>query len=680
MELVHENMTISLKKFILASLAVIAAGCQIESIPVTPAVEDAVEYSAVSESYDSMTKTSMAGLEVVWSENDEVAVFQGNNRADKFGVTAESVGDTQAKLSLVQDVTDGDQIAANIAYYPYTSDLMLVENRESIESGNEILMVPDGSYSLLGVVLPTTQFYAEDSFGNGVFPMVAVTDGLEDKSFKMKNILGAIKFQITGDKEVKSVTISTRPTLVDNAYKYNSIAGTAQSVKFSPVSDPVVYMNADEPSATSVILDCGEGVALDPSVPTDFIISLVPTVFESGFIVTVVDTDGLSYQITATARNEVQRSKVLVMPEIDLDDMTPVLEVTAEPDFTDADIELEVLVEDAFGFYGIFAPKKVWEIYETAFVDPSLVQGLFDGRFEGDGLPCNYYFDTTYEGKLSHFGLDPDLADDEYCNAVYPNSSYYLIIVPEVDGKEEYTLNDFILYEVETLSLETGANIKLPNYTVAEDYFSTDVHFSSSKDISMVMYKVFDAEDELPTSENYLDFIRETVDYSPTNGFTITVANKPGVLPGASYKVGVVLADSKNRTSFYIIDVNTKAIPYDENLSVEISEPVYTKQGNKVSATVTCPDGASKLYYLINHQMNIGEYTAAEYIAGALEGNSEMKVIELTGNTDSVEVSGTAVDNMRRDVTQYVHAFVLMDSGKVSHIMTSNGVLAPKLF
>ena len=77
-------------------------------------------------------------------------------------------------------------------------------------------------------------------------------------------------------------------------------------MKFSPVSDPVIYMNADEPSATSVTLDCGEGVALSPSEPTDFIISLVPTVFESGFTVTVVDTDGVSYQMTATAENEIQ--------------------------------------------------------------------------------------------------------------------------------------------------------------------------------------------------------------------------------------------------------------------------------------------------------------------------------------------------------------------------------------
>jgi hypothetical protein len=239
---------------------------------------------------------------------------------------------------------------------------MLVENREMVEQGDDILMVLDGSYSLMGLDIPATQKYAAGSFANGAFPMVAVTNDLEDAFFEMKNVLGAIKLQITGDKSVKSITIS------GNAFE--AIAGTAQSVNFSPDGDPVVLMGSDEASATAVTLDCGEGVELSSSAATDFVISLVPTVFESGFTVTLVDTDGISYQMEATAENEVQRSKVLVMPEIDLDDMIPILEVVTEADFTDVDIQMELLVEDAIGFYGVFAPKKIWEIYSSAFVDP----------------------------------------------------------------------------------------------------------------------------------------------------------------------------------------------------------------------------------------------------------------------------------------------------------------------
>lgn len=666
-------MTLGLKKsiLVLASFAVIAAGCQIESISEAPVLEEAVEFSAASESYGPATKTSMSGLNVVWSENDELAVFRGNNIADRFEVTAESVGDTYAKLNLAEEVSDGDQISANVACYPYSSDLMLVENMDAVVDGNNILMLPDGTYSLMGFVFPTTQTYTAGSFANGAFPMVAVTTGVDDRSFEMKNILGALKLQLTGKNTVKSITVSGN--------NYESIAGPAQSVRFAADSEPVVHMSADEPSATSVTLDCGEGVDLNSSSATDFVITLVPTVFEYGFKVTVVDTDGMAYQIVATAENEIQRSKVLVMPEIDMDDMTPVLEVVTDPGFTDVDIEMELLVEDAVGFYGIFAPKNIWEIYANAFIDPTLVDGLFTGGFEDAGLPCIEYFDTYYEGKLSHFGLDPYLVDDEYCNAVYPNSSYYLVIVPIFDDKDEYTLNDFIPYEVQTLSLEKGGNVKLPNYTVAEGYLSSKVSFDPSDDISMVMYRIYDADAELPTEENYLNHITETADYSSQTGFEIEVISAPGVLPGAAYKVCVVLADASNKTSLYTVDVKTKELPYDESVTFEISDPVYTKNSNRVSSTVTYPDGAVKLYYVINHQMIIDDYNEAVYVSEALlNSSSTMKSIDLAGKSNPVRISGTAEDNLSRDVMHYAHVFVLMNDGKVSHLVTSNGVLAEK--
>ncbi len=668
MGLICKNMTESLKKsvLVLASFAVIAAGCQIESISESPVLEEAGEYCAASESYYPVTKTSMSGLDVVWSENDELAVFRGNNRADRFEVTAESVGDTYAKLNLTEDISEGDQISANVAYYPYSSDLMLVENRDMVEDGDNILMVPDGTYSLMGLVFPTTQKYTAGSFANGAFPMVAVTTGVGDKSFAMKNILGAIKLQLTGRCSVKSITVSGN--------NFESVAGSAQSVRFSADGNPIVNMSADEPSATSVTLDCGEGVELSSSSATDFVISLVPTVFEYGFTVTVVDTDGMSYQIVATAENEIQRSKVLVMPEIDMDDMTPVLEVVTDPGFTDVDIEMELLVEDAVGFYGIFAPKKTWEIYSSAFVDPSLVEGLFNGQFASEGLPCVEYFDTIYEGKLSHFGLDPYLVDDEYCNDVCPNSSYYLVIVPIFDDKDEYTLNDFILYEVQTLSLEKGGSVKLPNYTIKEGYFRSEVHFEPSKDINMVMYAVLNADDELPTEENYLDVVKETADYSSKDGFTINVVPTPGVLPGAAYKLCVVLGDSKNRTSFHTLDVNTKAIPYDETATVTVTAPTFTKAGAVFSAFVTYPEKAVKLYYVVEDHM-LNEYGAAELMAGVLDGTSSaMTEVDLAGKANPFEISTKAKVNFARAVENVAHLFVLLENGKVSPLVTSETV------
>ena len=332
------------------------------------------------------------------------------------------------------------------------------------------------------------------------------------------------------------------------------------------------------------------------------------------------------------------------------------------------------MLEDATGFYGIFAPKKTWEIYANAFIDPSLVEGLFNNGFESEGLPCIEYFDTYYEGKLSHFGLDPYLADDEYCNDVCPNSSYYLVIVPIFDDKDEYTLNDFILYEVQTLSLEKGGSVKLPNYTIKEGYFRSEVHFEPSKDINMVMYAVLNADDELPTEENYLDVVKETVDYSSKDGFTINVVPAPGVLPGAAYKLCVVLGDSKNRTSFHTLDVNTKAIPYDETATVTVSTPTFTKTGAVFSAFVTYPEKAVKLYYVVEDHM-LNDFGAAELMAGVLDGTSSaMTEVDLAGKANPFEISTKAKLNIARPVENVAHLCVLLEKGKVSPLVTSESV------
>jgi hypothetical protein len=62
----------------LASLAAIAVGCQVETMTEPAYVEKAVVYEAETESYTPATKTAMSGLDVVWSEGDNVAIFRGD--------------------------------------------------------------------------------------------------------------------------------------------------------------------------------------------------------------------------------------------------------------------------------------------------------------------------------------------------------------------------------------------------------------------------------------------------------------------------------------------------------------------------------------------------------------------------------------------------------------------------
>ena len=109
---------------VLASFAAIAVGCQVEKMDELPLVDNSVVYTASTEAYAPSTKTAMDGLDVVWSENDYLAVFQGNVLADKF-VVSDGVGTTSGNFTLDTEGEDYTPMDFNLAVYPYADNLMV---------------------------------------------------------------------------------------------------------------------------------------------------------------------------------------------------------------------------------------------------------------------------------------------------------------------------------------------------------------------------------------------------------------------------------------------------------------------------------------------------------------------------------------------------------------------------
>ena len=134
--------------------------------------------------------------------------------------------------------------------------------------------------------------------------MAAITD-IDSYSLSFRNLLGAIKLQLTGTESVKSVKIKGK--------NGERLSGEATITVYSDGLPPMINMS-DE-NGTSVTLDCGEGVQLNESEATTFIIALPPVTFENGFLVQVYGTDGkITQELEAASSNEIVRSKMLVMP------------------------------------------------------------------------------------------------------------------------------------------------------------------------------------------------------------------------------------------------------------------------------------------------------------------------------------------------------------------------------
>ena len=300
-------------------MAAIAAACQQEELVPEMPQASSEDYTASVESFESQTKTSMTSEKyVVWSQNDRLAIFQGSTLADEYKVTDASVGNANGTFSIVNDASDingdfsaGTELPCNVAIYPYATGLTLT---------GAALEDEGTAYKVEGVVLPAEQTYAESSFANGAFPMVAVTETLSDHNLKFKNVLGALKLRLKGTQTVKSITVKGRNN--------EKLSGAATVTAYANNLAPAITMTATDEASKSVTLNCGEGVQLSEGAATDFIIALPPVLFTNGFTVTVTADESETYTITADVANTVLRSSILTMPAIILGD---------EPENGDAD-------------------------------------------------------------------------------------------------------------------------------------------------------------------------------------------------------------------------------------------------------------------------------------------------------------------------------------------------------
>lgn len=297
----------NMKRFIfgLAFLATMFAGCQTEPMN-EPLITGSAAFEALTEVFVPQTKTSMTqDKQVVWSQNDRLAIFQGCTVADEFLITDSSDGKTSADFNIVSDNSEvngsfsaGTEVPCNVAIYPYADGLSL--SGASIDGGT--------SYKIEGVVLPKVQNNVAGSFANGAFPMIAVTETLSDHTLRFKNVLGAIKLQLKGTQKVASITLEGKNN--------EKLSGVAVVTAYTDETKPAITMA--QSASTSVTLDCGSGVQLNESAATEFIIALPPVLFSNGFTVTVTDSESQTYTVETDKANTVLRSSLLVMPAFKL--------------------------------------------------------------------------------------------------------------------------------------------------------------------------------------------------------------------------------------------------------------------------------------------------------------------------------------------------------------------------
>ena len=275
----------------LMTILTILNACQKNEVSVS--LPEEVTIHATIEDKDA-TKTIMdESNNILWSVNDQIIAFMKSSYGYKYQVKPSFVGKSFADFSMVSsgnssDLSAGNEWKHNVVYYPYS------ENIECLKSG--------ANYAL-EVNLPAEQTYVPDSFANGSMAMVAIS---ENNNITFRNVLGGFKLQLKGTQKVASIKIEGKNN--------EKLAGAATVTAYTDETKPAITMASG--ASTSVTLNCGEGVQLNESSATEFIISLPPVLFSQGFIVKVTDSSEETYTVETDKANTVLRSSILIMPPV----------------------------------------------------------------------------------------------------------------------------------------------------------------------------------------------------------------------------------------------------------------------------------------------------------------------------------------------------------------------------
>lgn len=292
------------KRFTYSILAIMAlVGCQvkeleseiIKELEVLPAKESKPFVAIIEDNgVGGETKTTLDNSgNVLWKQGDQVSIFAGSTVNECYQVTDESEGKTSASLNKIPDggFVAGTNIDNNVAFYPYISSAVIAK------SGS--------NYVISGIELPASQSYVDGSFGNGAFPMAAITSTPEEMNLTFKNVLGGLKLQLKGTATIASISITGNNDEI--------LCGDAEVTVPTEGTPSINLTNA---AAKMVTLNCGAGVTLDSETATSFIIALPPMTMTGGFTVVVTDTEGKEMEIKSTRSQTITRSSLLKMPAV----------------------------------------------------------------------------------------------------------------------------------------------------------------------------------------------------------------------------------------------------------------------------------------------------------------------------------------------------------------------------
>ena len=203
--------------------------------------------------------------------------------------------------------------------------------------------------------------------------------------------------------------------------------------------------------------------------------------------------------------------------------------------------------------------------------------------------------ELNFSGSLATF-------PGAYFEAVYPNTTYLVYVLPLEEGKSEgeYAFSDIKTFAYTTPNIEAGGSATLSFEAVSTTYTNIEVEITGSDNTELI-YSMFVEEFEIAdykTEEELLEFlIQYNTAYNTMAVGKNATAYISSMAPGASAYVCAMAVDSEGKYSkLYKQEFKTKSLNYNETLKVVIDEASCKTDITTASIKVSTTGGTAVSY------------------------------------------------------------------------------------
>ena len=381
-------------------LAALALSCvnNIQEEPAVAPLSEGDEVIAAIEVETPATKTSVADLDVLWSEGDLLSVFPKQTSNSKY-VLKSGAGQTFGVFTKVQGSLTGEALPGFAAAYPF-------DERTGIDR--------DGTISM---AFPSVQVYAEDSFGQKANPMVAWS---QDNHLPFYNVGAYLLIPMKGNAWISAVEVT--------ALGGETLSGL---MEVAPGEEgPVATFPEGKEGSDAICLVCEEPVRLDGEEETPFWIVVPPVALEQGFKVTVTCENGTRIEQSYTEEATFERSRIFRMDPLEV-----IVEKTC----------LDYVMDDYRTLAANF-PNAKDHFVEARFVLNDIISETEAGDLKAESVATYCY--TWVMDHSEIFVLERDFNTGETQMYQYFADSPWLgdMLVPEAEMKAlQFSLEDAIL-------------------------------------------------------------------------------------------------------------------------------------------------------------------------------------------------------------------------------------------